>query len=158
MRSDSPFNLSMPTCLHNGPHITEVRHDAQIPKRKALASEPLIQSPAQPLCFLVRHLCGRWQRVPLHDRDVAEREDILHRGYGRAAVRALGGRGAWDELRAEVVVDDQATSLGIAFDDPFFGGGRHGGGVLDRSGGGGIDVHVVEGVLDKGIHHESLVN
>lgn len=156
IRNDNiPLDLSVSTSLHNSPHIAQISHDSKIPKRESRPRKSLIQSPPQPLCLLVSYLRRSRERVPLHDGDVAQREDVLHRGHRGSTVQVLDGRGARDELRAEVIVDEEAPGLGIAFEDPFFVSGWCGCGTFDCGGGGRVDMHMVEGLLDERVHHEA---
>lgn len=150
----APFDFRMATRLHDGPHIAKVSHDAQVLERESLAGEPLIQRAPQPLGFLVRDLCCSGEGVLLHDGDVAQREDVLHRGF-RGLGAVLCGSGSRDELGAEVVIDEKTAGLSVALDDPFLGGGRGWAWVPERGGGAWVCVDLVEGMLDEGVHHEA---
>ena len=61
----------------------------------------------------------------------------------------------WDELHAEMIVDEQTTGSSVPLQCPFLGFWRGDGSVQQTGRAGGEGVYVVESVLDERVHHET---
>ena len=61
----------------------------------------------------------------------------------------------WDQLDAEMVIDDEATGSNVAFQSPLLGFRSSGGCIKEVGGARGVGMHVVESVLNERVHHEA---